>query len=69
MCLEGAELNVYTTDGQTLTVDLSMTQLSIVCKILGLKFPDSQTINYFSDETLKKFAKMKGNPLMLKEVW
>lgn len=68
MHLEGAELNIYMLEGQTFTVDLSITQLSIVCKILGLNFPDNQTINYFSDDSLKKIAQMQGNPLRLKEM-
>ena len=50
--IEGAELIVYAKNGNQFNMDLSPTQLTAVCKILGLKIQDKE-ISYLSDKSLK----------------
>lgn len=64
---EGAEICYYH-DGESQSVDLSDIQFAVVMKILGLKLNKDGSINCFSDETLRKFTEMKGNPLKLKPI-
>lgn len=66
--LEGAELNIYTIDGQSFTVDLSSTQLEVIGKILGFSFNASGTLNMHSDEGLKALMEYEGNPFKLKQL-
>lgn len=63
---EGAELCFYI-NGESISLPLSDTQFAIVGKILGLEMTGYR-VNMFSDETLVKLTKMKGNPLRLVEV-
>ena len=62
---EGAELCYYV-NGESREIALSDVQFAIVVKILGLQINGEKSISCFSDETLKQFLKMKGNPLNLK---
>lgn len=64
---EGAEITVYTAGGETMTLDLSKTQLFVVLKILGVDFRSGMRNTYscHSDETLLKLFEYKGNPLNL----
>lgn len=66
--IEGAELNIYSTNGQDLSIDLSVKQLSVLIKILGLDLTDENTLSCFSDDTLNDLIKMQGNPLKLKKI-
>lgn len=66
MIWEGAELCYYY-NGESHEIDLSDTQFAIIVKILGLEITDGN-ITCFSDDTLKRFANMNGNPLKLKKV-
>lgn len=54
--IEGAELNIYTTDGQSISIDLSSVQLMAVCGMLGIYY-DSEDgcVNYLSDKGLAEF--------------
>ena len=61
---EGAEITVYC-NGKACNIDLSPIQFAVIAKILGLQLVGNE-ITYFTDETLKQFAHMKGNPLRLK---
>lgn len=63
---EGAELCYYI-NGESYSISLTDTQFSVVGKILGLKITEDG-VAAFSDETLKKLAHMKDNPLKLVEV-
>lgn len=63
---EGAEICYYV-DGESYSFDLTDTQFAIVAKILGLQERENELI-CFSDETLKKFLKMKNNPLRYKKL-
>lgn len=63
---EGAELCCYFDDANY-GIDLSDIQFAVIAKILGLKFNQDGSINCFSDETLKRFATMDGNPFKLIE--
>ena len=63
---EGAELAYYF-NGQSHAVSLSDAQFAVVAKILGLQIREDGAIRCFSDETLKGFLEMKGNPLRLQE--
>lgn len=63
---EGAELCYYI-NGESHSISLTDTQFAVVGKILGLKITEDD-VAAFSDETLKKLACMKGNPLKLVEV-
>jgi hypothetical protein len=63
---EGAEICYYH-DGESHTISLSDIQFAIVVKILGLEVNANESVNCFSDETLKQFLTMKGNPLNLQK--
>lgn len=67
MTWEGAEICYYY-NGESQSFDLSNTQFAIITKILGLKLNTNGSVTFYSDETLKRFANMEGNPLRLKEV-
>ena len=58
--IEGAELIVYAENGNQIGIDLSPTQLTAVCKILGLEIQNGQ-ISCFSDESLKIFMEKTIN--------
>lgn len=62
---EGAEITVYTKGGDTITLDLSKTQLFIVFKILGIDFKPGGLYTCHSDQGLEEFLNMKTNPLRL----
>lgn len=61
---EGAELCYYS-DGESHGIALSDAQFAIIAKILGLEINPDGSVNCFSDETLKRFIGMDGNPLKL----
>ena len=62
--IKGAEINLYLSNNDIYTINLSETQLKIINKILGIKIDLKQdTISQFSDETLNKFMTLKNNPL------
>ena len=62
---EGAELCFYI-NGESHSVPLTDTQFAAIGKILGLQISET-SIACYSDETLKRMAQMKGNPLRLQE--
>lgn len=64
--IDGAELIIYDENGDDFTIELSATQLAVCIKILGIE-ANNDYYTSFSDDTLKRFSKMKGNPLSLKE--
>lgn len=56
--IEGAELNIYTTDGQSISLDLSPVQLMAVCGMLGLKHHgEDNSVTCLSDKSLAEFYK------------
>lgn len=59
-----AEIMLYDENDDTAGFELSPIQLELVCKLLGIK-PGAQpgTITCYSDNTLKQFLNLKGNPL------
>lgn len=61
---EGAELCYYV-NGESHEIALSDAQFAIVTKILGLETHPDGTMYCFSDDVLKQFTTMKGNPLRL----
>lgn len=65
--IENAEIGIDTINGDHFTVELSPTQLAIVCKILGFHFDSNGEMTCFSDTSLKQIIDMKGNPLRLQE--
>lgn len=65
--LEDSELNFYC-NGKSYSIPLTDTQLVIVLKILGMELGEDTHFSCYSDESLKALAKMKGNPLHLKEI-
>lgn len=60
---EGAELCYYF-DGESHSFDLSDVQFACIAKLLGLQL-GREGVKCYSDETLKQFMNMKGNPLKL----
>lgn len=55
---EGAELNIYTTNGRNISIDLSPTQLMSICGILKIEYDDvNDSISCLSDESLIEFYK------------
>ena len=62
---EGAELCYYC-NGESYEVALSDVQFAIIVKMLGLKTSEVG-VSCYSDDTLKKFINMNGNPLRLRE--
>lgn len=63
---EGAEICYYY-NGESHTISLSDIQFAVVVKILGLEVNADESVNCFSDATLKQFITMKGNPLNLQK--
>ena len=64
---EGAELCFYL-NGESHSISLTNIQFAITAKVLGLSIAmENGEISYFSDDTLRQLATMKGNPLRLKE--
>lgn len=63
-----AEIMLYDDKGDTIGFELSATQLVAVCKLLGIKYKGAGEIACYSDESLKKLIKMKGNPLAVEEL-
>ena len=67
--IQNADIVLYDENYDTIEISLSPTQLEIVFKILGIKTTGEQgTISCYSDATLKKLMKTKGNPLALKPI-
>ncbi|WP_160679719.1 hypothetical protein [Clostridium sp. C8-1-8] len=65
--LEGAELTIYKTDGESFAFDLSPTQLLAICKILGINFDEKGNMTCFSDEGLKKFMEVTVDRMKLSQ--
>lgn len=65
--IESAEIGIDAINGNHFSVDLSPTQLAVICKILGFKFTADGNMSCFSDTTLEQLMAMKGNPLKLQE--
>lgn len=61
---EGAEICFYT-NGESHSFSLSDVQFAVIVKMLGLQMNRNDEISCFSDDTLKQFLTMKGNPLKL----
>ena len=64
---EGAEIIAYL-NGNEFPMDLSNKQFEVVAKILGLKYQPDGRVFCYSDETLERLQKVKGNPLQFVEV-
>lgn len=62
-----AEIILYDDNGNNFSIDLTSTQLAIICKILGFKFYKDGTMSCFSDNSLENIIQMKGNPLHSQE--
>lgn len=62
---EGAELCWYY-NGESYGISLSNTQFTMVIKILGLEINADESVNCFSDKTLKFLATIDNNPLKMK---
>lgn len=63
--IEEVEMTFYDNFGNQESIELSPMQMAIVLKILGISRTSSTSISCFSDETLRKFTQMQGNPLRL----
>lgn len=61
---EGAELCYYV-DGESIAISLSDTQFAILVKLLGLENNSDGSVSCYSDETLKMFNNLDGNPLKM----
>lgn len=65
---EGSELNFYC-NGESYSIPLTDIQFVTIAKILGLTISEETgEISCFSDESIVKLVKMKGNPLHLEEI-
>lgn len=65
---EGAELAFYI-DGESYSFDLSDMEFAAVAQLLGFQMDlDTGEITAYSDEMIKKFMAMDGNPLKLKPI-
>lgn len=62
---EGAELCYYI-NGESNSIALSNVQFAMIAKLLGLEIKPNGEVTCYSDNTLKRFATMQGNPLNLK---
>lgn len=63
---EGAELCFYI-NGESHAIPLTDAQFAIIAKMLGLQYDNiGNKVSFYSDDTLLRFANMKGNPLKLK---
>ena len=61
---EGAEICYYF-NGESHSIDLTNVQFAVVAKILGLEIQKDGSVQCYSDDTLRRFITMKGNPLRL----
>lgn len=65
---EGAELAFYI-DGESYSFSLSDMEFAAAAQLLGFQMDlDTGEITAYSDETIKKFMAMDGNPLKLKPI-
>ncbi len=65
--IRNAELTIYLNNGEDVGFELSAVQLLVIVKLLGIEYDMAKsTVNMFSDETLKSFIEMSGNPLKLR---
>lgn len=64
---EGAEITIYTKEGEQFSIALSSIQTIAAMKILGVIFNDD-SYSCYSDQTIKELFKYKGNPLRLQAV-
>ncbi len=65
--ISNAELTIYLNNGEDVGFELSAVQLLVIVKLLGIEYDMAKsTVNMFSDETLKSFIEMSGNPLKLR---
>lgn len=62
--LDGAELTVYATDGNQISIDLSPVQLIAICKILGISYNDG-ALTSFTDEGVLTIMEKTLNKLKL----
>ena len=60
-----AELTIYTASSGRQTVRLSMMQVDLIKRVLGMEAASYGSCVCYSDETLKKLLEYKGNPLRL----
>lgn len=51
--------------GESISVQLSPMQAAAICLILGVDFDSEKQCTTYSDETIKKFMQMDGNPFKL----
>lgn len=56
---------LYSIDGESYAMPLSVTQFEIISKILGLQFMPDGTVQCFTDKALDRFTAIKNNPLQL----
>lgn len=56
--IEGAELNIYMANGESISMDLSPIQLMAVCGMLKINYNgEDNSISCLSDESLSEFYK------------
>lgn len=53
---EGAELTVYGSNGEEISIDLSPIQLNAVCRLLGIEYRGDGNISCYSDASVLKIV-------------
>ena len=62
---EGAELTIYTEEGEELNIPLNYVQICIIIKALGITNISSTNYSCFGDKALNEILEGKTNPFTL----
>lgn len=67
MYFDGAELTIYTSDGNNVSVSLEKLQTEVMLKSIGFSLGKDEFYT-FGNDTLEKILNGKINPFVLKEI-
>ena len=65
---EGAEINIYTKDGQSFSICVEKLELVVMLKSIGFELASGTSFNQFDNEALLKILNGEINPFRLKSV-
>lgn len=65
---DGAEINIYTRDGESFSIGVGKLELAVMLKAIGFELSSGSYFNQFGEDTLKKILAGDINPFVLKKV-
>lgn len=68
MQFEGAEIIIYTTEGQNISISFSQLETSVMLKAIGFILNNDGSCNIFNSKTLKSILNGEVNPFKLKSL-